>query len=100
MICPKCHQELNPHSERCPNCGTSARFAVPDDDTMTRVRRQISVIRRETEVSDIDLSDASFSPVLKFDKPEEAVEENKEEAKCFFDANLQTRASTRWISQR
>ena len=75
MICPKCHQELNPHSERCPNCGTSARFAVPDDDTMTRVRRQISVIRRETEVSDIDLSDASFSPVLKFDKPEEAVEE-------------------------
>ena len=71
MRCPKCNQELNPHSERCPNCGTSARLAVPDGDTMTRVRRQISVMRRETEVSDVDLSDASFSPVLKFDRPEE-----------------------------
>ena len=73
MRCPKCNQELNPHSERCPNCGTSARLAVPDGDTMTRVRRQISVMRRETEVSDIDLSDTSFSPVLKFDRPEEKV---------------------------
>ncbi len=75
MRCPKCNQELNPHSERCPNCGTSARFAIPDGDTMTRVRRQISVMKRETEVSDVDLSDASFSPVLKFDKPEETVPE-------------------------
>ncbi len=71
MRCPRCNQEINPHSERCPNCGTSAKLAVPDGDTMTRVRRQISVMRRETEVSDVDLSDASFSPVLKFDKPEE-----------------------------
>ena len=75
MRCPKCNQELNPHSERCPNCGTSARLAVPDGDTMTRVRKQISVMRRETEVSDIDLSDASFSPVLKFDRPEETIPE-------------------------
>ena len=81
MRCPKCNQEINPHSERCPNCGTSARLAVPDGDTMTRVRRQISIMRRETEVSDVDLSDASFSPVLKFDKPvvsqpEEVIEQN------------------------
>lgn len=79
MRCPKCNQEINPHSERCPNCGTSAKYAVPDGDTMTRVRRQISVIRRENEVSDIDLSDASFSPVLKFDKPEETAAESQEE---------------------
>ena len=75
MRCPKCSQELNPHSERCPNCGTSAKYAVPDGDTMTRVRRQISVMRRETEVSDTYLSDASFSPVLKFDRPEEKQQE-------------------------
>ena len=76
MRCPKCNQELNPHSERCPNCGTSTKYAVPDGDTMTRVRRQISVMRRETEVSDLDLSDASFSPVLKFDKPGSVPPEN------------------------
>lgn len=75
MRCPKCNQEINPHSERCPNCGASAKLAVPDGDTMTRVRKQISVMRRETEVSDIDLSDASFSPVLKFDRPEETIPE-------------------------
>lgn len=77
MRCPKCNQELNPHSERCPNCGTSAKYAVPDGDTMTRVRRQISVMRRENEVSDVNLSDASFSPVLKFDRPEEKHPEKK-----------------------
>ena len=77
MRCPKCNQELNPHSERCPYCGTSARFAVPDGDTMTRVRRQISVMTRESEVSDTDLSDTSFSPVLKFDRPEERRQEEK-----------------------
>ena len=74
MRCPRCNQELNPHSERCPNCGASTRHAVRDardGDTMTRVQRQISVIKREPEVSDNDLSDASFSPVLKFDRPEE-----------------------------
>lgn len=83
MRCPKCNQEMNPHSERCPNCGTSARYAVPDGDTMTRVRRQISEMRRqqETEVSGAVLPDASFSPVLKFDKPasaepEEVIEDN------------------------
>ncbi len=80
MRCPKCNQELNPHSERCPNCGTSARYAVPDGDTMTRVRRQISVIQRENEVSDDLLSDASFSPVLKFDKPVKPGEPTQEEA--------------------
>ena len=77
MRCPKCNQEINPHSERCPNCGTSARYAVPDGDTMTRVRRQISVIRRENEVSDADLSDASFSPVLKFDRPGEKEQDDR-----------------------
>ena len=71
MRCPVCNLELNPLSERCPNCGTSARRAKPDGDTMTRVRRQIAVVRGEHEVSDEDLSDASFSPVLKFDRPEE-----------------------------
>lgn len=74
MRCPKCNLELNPLSERCPNCGTSARRAKPDGDTMTRVRRQIAVVRGEREVSDEDLSDASFSPVLKFDRPDEKKE--------------------------
>ena len=74
MRCPKCNLELNPLSERCPNCGTSARRAKPDGDTMTRVRRQIAVVRGEREVSDEDLSDTSFSPVLKFDRPDEKKE--------------------------
>ena len=69
MRCPKCNQEFNPHSERCPNCGTSARYAVPEGDTLSRIRRHNSIIRGENEVSDENLSDASFSPVLKFDKP-------------------------------
>ena len=76
MRCPKCNQEINPHSERCPNCGTPAKYAVPDGDTMTRVRKNISVIQRENEVSDDYLSDASFFPVLKFDRPGEAQEES------------------------
>ena len=70
MRCPKCNQEINPHSERCPNCGTSAKYAVPDGDTLSRIRRHNSVITGENEVSDEGMSDASFSPVLKFDKPE------------------------------
>ena len=80
MRCPKCNQELNPHSERCPNCGTSARYAVPDGDTMTRVRRHISVIQRENEVSGAELPDASFSPVLKFDRPAASERERAERA--------------------
>lgn len=71
MRCPKCNLELNPLSERCPNCGTSAKLAVPDGDTMTRVRRQIAVVRREPVNEDENFADASFSPVLKFDKPSE-----------------------------
>lgn len=77
MRCPVCNLELNPLSERCPNCGTSARRAKPDGDTMTRVRRQIAVVRGEREVSDEDLSDTSFSPVLKFERPDEKKEETE-----------------------
>lgn len=71
MRCPKCGVALNPHSERCPRCGTSAKLARPDGDTMTRVRRQIAVVRREPEPPDPAYTDTSFSPVLKFDKPED-----------------------------
>lgn len=68
MRCPKCNQEINPHSERCTNCGTPAKYAVPDGDTLSRIRRHNAVITGENEVSE-DVSDASFSPVLKFDRP-------------------------------
>ena len=78
MRCSKCNQELHPHSERCPNCGTSARYAIPDGDTMTRVRRQISEIQRENEVSGVYMPDASFSPVLKFDRPAGSSQEGEE----------------------
>ncbi len=81
MRCPRCNQEINPHSERCPNCGTSARYAVPEGDTLSRIRRHNSIIQGENEVSGDELSDASFSPVLKFDKPvtsrpEELIDDN------------------------
>lgn len=68
MRCPRCGIELNPHSERCPRCGMSSKMAKPDGDTMTRVRRQIAVVRREASESDEDYSDTSFSPVIKFEK--------------------------------
>ena len=64
MRCPKCGVAMNPHSERCPRCGTSAKLARPDGDTMTRVRRQIAVVRREPEPPDPAYTDTSFSPVL------------------------------------
>ena len=82
MRCPKCGIDLNPHSERCPRCGTSAKLAKPDGDTMTRVRRQIAVVRRRTPPPDENYTDASFSPVMKFEKelpPEQqkaVIEEN------------------------
>ena len=81
MRCPKCNLELNPLSERCPNCGTSAKLAIPDGDTMTRVRRQIAVVRREPVNEDENFADASFSPVLKFDKPAVAASDD------FIDSN-------------
>lgn len=68
MRCPKCGVDLNPHSERCPRCGTSAKLAKPDGDTMTRVRRQIAVVRRQTPPPAENYADASFSPVMKFEK--------------------------------
>ena len=68
MRCPKCGVDLNPHSERCPRCGTPAKLAKPDGDTMTRVRRQIAVVRRQTPPPDENYTDASFSPVMKFEK--------------------------------
>ena len=68
MRCPKCGLEINPLSERCTNCGTSAKFAKPDGDTMTRVRRQIAVVRGEREEPDQNYTDASFSPVMKFER--------------------------------
>lgn len=82
MRCPKCGVDLNPHSERCPRCGTSAKLAKPDGDTMTRVRRQIAVVRRQTPPPEEDYSDASFSPVMRFEKElppkqaKEIIEEN------------------------
>lgn len=81
MRCPRCGLEINPLSERCTNCGTSAKLAKPDGDTMTRVRRQIAVVRRETETPDENYTDASFSPVMKFEKEPDAgfVEENPAE---------------------
>lgn len=79
MRCPKCGLEINPHSERCTNCGTSAKLAKPDGDTMTRVRRQIAVVRRQQEPSDENYADASFSPVMKFEKEGEGSEKLPEE---------------------
>ena len=79
MRCPKCGVAMNPHSERCPRCGTSAKLARPDGDTMTRVRRQIAVVRREPELPDPAYTDTSFSPVLKFDRPEDAAPQRQEE---------------------
>lgn len=69
MRCPRCNLEINARSERCPNCGTSAKLAKPDGDTMTRVRRQIATVRGEKiEQTENELY-TSFSPVMKFDKP-------------------------------
>lgn len=81
MRCPKCGVELNPHSERCPRCGTSAKLAKPDGDTMARVRRQIAVVRRKTPPPAENYADASFSPVMRFEKeipaaPSDRIEEN------------------------
>lgn len=72
MRCPRCNMELNARSERCPNCGTSAKLAKPDGDTMTRVRRQIASVRGNKIQQTGDELYTSFSPVMKFDKPAEA----------------------------
>ena len=72
MRCPKCNMELNARSERCPNCGTSAKLAKPDGDTMTRVRRQIATVRGNKIQQTEDELYTSFSPVMKFDKPAES----------------------------
>lgn len=69
MRCPRCNLEFNSRSERCPNCGTSAKLARPDGDTMTRVRRQIATVRGEKIEQTEDLLYTSFSPVMRFDKP-------------------------------
>ncbi len=76
MRCPKCGIELNTRSERCPRCGTPARLAKPDGDAMSRVRRQIAVVSGKTPPPDRDYSDASFSPVMKFEKEETGVIED------------------------
>lgn len=72
MRCPRCNMELNARSERCPNCGTSAKLAKPDGDTMTRVRRQIASVCGNKIQQTGDELYTSFSPVMKFDKPAEA----------------------------
>ncbi len=71
MRCPRCNMEFHSRSERCPNCGTSAKLAKPDGDTMTRVRRQIAIVRRDKIQQTEDELHTSFSPVMKFDKPSE-----------------------------
>lgn len=80
MRCPKCNIEINSLSERCPNCGTSAKLAKPDGDAMTRVRKQIAIVCGEKENPTESVLDTSFSPVLKFDKPVEpdSIDENSE----------------------
>lgn len=79
MRCPKCNLEFNALSERCPNCGTSAKLAKPDGDTLTRVRKQIATVCGEREEATEDVTDTSFSPVMKFDKPaEQTTDENIE----------------------
>lgn len=74
MRCPRCNLEFNARSERCPNCGTSAKLARPDGDTMTRVRRHIATVRGEKIEQTEDVLHTSFSPVMKFDKPEQSQE--------------------------
>ena len=69
MRCPRCNLEFNARSERCPNCGTSAKLARPDGDTLTRVRRQIATVRGEKVEQTEDVLHTSFSPVMKFDRP-------------------------------
>lgn len=71
MRCPRCNLEFHSRSERCPNCGTSAKLAKPDGDTMTRVRKQIATVRGDKIQQTEDELHTSFSPVIKFDKPAE-----------------------------
>ncbi len=72
MRCPRCNVEFNARSERCPNCGTSAKLAKPDGDTMTRVRRHIATVRGDKIEQTENELHTSFSPVMKFDKPADA----------------------------